>query len=75
MKRILVILIILGTWALLGPREIVYAGEDLMAAAGVTKFKEGISAPPFTIEDVAGRSVKLEDFRGKIVLLNFWATW
>jgi len=31
MKRILVILIILETWALLGPREIVYAGEDLMA--------------------------------------------
>ena len=75
MRRILVILIILGTWALLGPREIIYAGEDLMAAAGVTKFKEGISAPPFTIEDVAGKSVKLEDFRGKIVLLNFWATW
>ena len=75
MKRILVILIILGTWAMLGPREIVYAGEDLMAAAGVTKFKEGISAPPFTLEDVTGRSVKLEDFRGKIVLLNFWATW
>jgi len=48
MKRILVILIILGTWALLGPWEIVYAGGDLMAAAGVTKFKEGISAPPFT---------------------------
>ena len=75
MKRILVILIILGTWAMLGPREIVYAGEDLMAAAGVTKFKEGISATPFTLEDVTGRSVKLEDFRGKIVLLNFWATW
>jgi len=75
MKRILVLLIILGTWAILGPGVIVNAGEDLMAAAGVSKFKEGISAPNFTIEDVAGRSVKLEDFRGKVVLLNFWATW
>jgi cytochrome oxidase Cu insertion factor (SCO1/SenC/PrrC family) len=75
MKRIMVLLIIFGTWAIVGPGVIVGAGEDLMAAAGVTKFEEGISAPPFTIDDVAGRSVKLEDFRGKIVLLNFWATW
>jgi len=75
MKRILVLLILLGTLAILGSGVIVNAGEDLMAAAGVAKFKEGISAPPFTIEDVAGSSVKLEDFRGKVVLLNFWATW
>ena len=75
MKRIMILLIVLGTWPILGSGEIVNAGEDLMAAAGVTKFKEGISAPPFTIEDVAGKSIKLEDFRGKIVLLNFWATW
>ena len=75
MKRILVLLIILGTWAILGPGVIVNAGEDLMTAAGVTKFKEGISAPTFAIEDVTGRLVKLEDFRGKVVLLNLWATW
>jgi cytochrome oxidase Cu insertion factor (SCO1/SenC/PrrC family) len=75
MKRIMILLIVLGTWPILGSGEIVNAGEDLMAAAGVTKFKEGISAPTFTIEDVAGRMVKLENFRGKVVLLNFWATW
>ena len=75
MKRIFVFLIIFGTWAILGPGVNVNAGEDLMSAAGVTKFKERISAPTFTIEDVAGRSVKLEDYRGKVVLLNFWTTW
>lgn len=78
MKRILVLLVIIGTWAILGPGVIVNAGEDFMAAAGVTKIKEGISAPTFAIEDVTGRPgrlVKLEDFRGKVVLLNFWATW
>jgi hypothetical protein len=36
----MVLLIIIGTWAILGPREIVYAGEDLMAAAGVTELKK-----------------------------------
>jgi len=75
MKRFFILLIIFGTGAILGAGTISSAGEDLMAAASVIKFKEGIAAPTFTIEDVAGRSVKLEDFRGKVVLLNFWATW
>lgn len=32
-------------------------------------------APDFTLTDANGASVKLSDFRGKVVLLNFWATW
>lgn len=32
-------------------------------------------APDFTLNDAAGNPVKLSDFRGKVVLLNFWATW
>lgn len=32
-------------------------------------------APDFTLKDASGNSVKLSDFRGKVVLLNFWATW
>jgi peroxiredoxin len=32
-------------------------------------------APPFTLNDLEGRPVNLTDYRGKIVLLNFWANW
>jgi peroxiredoxin len=32
-------------------------------------------APDFTRSDVAGHAVRLSNFRGKVVLLNFWATW
>ncbi len=32
-------------------------------------------APDFSLESLDGKSMKLSDFRGKAVLLNFWATW
>jgi thiol-disulfide isomerase/thioredoxin len=33
------------------------------------------SAPEFTLKDVNGKAVNLADYKGKVVLLNFWATW
>ncbi|MCC7497211.1 MAG: redoxin domain-containing protein [Bryobacterales bacterium] len=33
------------------------------------------TAADFSLRDVDGKTVKLSDFRGKVVLLNFWATW
>ena len=32
-------------------------------------------APAFELRDLAGRVVRLDDFRGRVVVLNFWATW
>jgi peroxiredoxin len=35
----------------------------------------GSSAPAFQLSSLAGPSQSLEQYRGKVVLLNFWATW
>lgn len=35
----------------------------------------GEAAPDFTLETLEGEKVSLSDYKGKIVLINFWATW
>ena len=37
--------------------------------------REGESAPDFTLTGLSGEKVRLSDFRGKVILLNFWASW
>lgn len=32
-------------------------------------------SPPLEFKDIQGRHIRLSDYRGKVVLINFWATW
>jgi len=34
-----------------------------------------MQAPDFILQDLAGKTVRLQDLRGKVVVLNVWATW
>lgn len=41
----------------------------------IAEIAVGEEAPNFTLENLAAEEISLQDYRGKIVLLNFWATW
>ena len=47
----------------------------MLLCGATTAVKVGDVAPDFARADLAGRQVHLADYRGKLVLLNFWATW
>lgn len=42
---------------------------------GLTQFEEKVTAPDFTLTTTSGETLRLSDLKGKVVLLNFWATW
>lgn len=43
--------------------------------AGVQKLRVAVDAPDFTLKEIGGGKVSLKELRGKIILLNFFATW
>jgi thiol-disulfide isomerase/thioredoxin len=49
--------------------------RDLLIAAGLAVPKEAMPADDFSLRALKGADVKLSDYRGKVVFLNFWATW
>jgi len=50
------------------------AGPDF-AAVGLQPYDPPKPAPAFALPDLDGKTTRLEDFRGRVLLLFFWATW
>lgn len=75
-------LVVMGIIALLVAFAVLF-GDTIVANAQntrptpeqATRVKEGQKAPAFEVEMFDGSTVKLADLKGKVVLLNFWATW
>ena len=58
-----------------GPELREPAGGDNVAAGPSCSTPKGTANFDFTLKDPAGADVRLSDYRGKVILLNFWATW
>jgi cytochrome c biogenesis protein CcmG/thiol:disulfide interchange protein DsbE len=49
---------------------------SLLTGATCAKAEEtNAPAPSFSLKDLQGRTISLADFKGKVLVLNFWATW
>ena len=49
--------------------------EDYYKKLGIERPEKKILGPDFTLEDLSEKRVSLKSLRGKVVFLNFWATW
>lgn len=62
--KVLRILIVASCWTFTGCETPAPEGQRI-----------GNTMPDFQGEDVDGKLIKLSDYKGKVVLLNFWGTW
>lgn len=63
------VLLAAGAWTWL-TRDVQSAGADRVASP-----REGFPAPDFTLDTLSGDSIALSSLRGKVVVVNLWASW
>ena len=67
----LIFLIIIGV----GIIVLLQTKDSSFNLSGKPRLVKGMSAPNFTLPGLDGKTVSLADYKGKVVLLNIWATW
>ncbi len=72
-RRLSVLMIVLFLMLLLPLNARVVNAQ--FTEAGVQKLRVSVEAPDFTLKEIEGGKVHLKEMRGKIILLNFFATW
>jgi thiol-disulfide isomerase/thioredoxin len=51
------------------------ADSALFSRIGIQSVRDGQKAPDFCLDGLNGEKIRLNTLKGKILLLNFWATW
>lgn len=77
MKRLMIIITITTLALLLSgcSKEPEINEVDKYFEAGISRRSNAQQAPDFTLKNVEGQNISLSDFKGEVVLLNFWASW
>lgn len=76
-RETILALLVLVAVALLAPllRNIAVPQRTATAQGSATATLTSRPAPGFTIETLAGKKISLADYKGRVVLINLWATW
>jgi cytochrome c biogenesis protein CcmG, thiol:disulfide interchange protein DsbE len=75
---VVVVLLVAGLWKvshISHPSKGSLGGAPGLSKGGAVASKGGATAPGFSLPDLDGRPLDLANYRGKVVLLDFWATW
>jgi peroxiredoxin len=70
-KILLIFLVIVGV----GIIVLLQTKDSSFNLSGRPRLGKGVSAPDFALPDLDSKTVNLADYKGKVVLLNIWATW
>jgi cytochrome oxidase Cu insertion factor (SCO1/SenC/PrrC family) len=70
--RLVGVTLLLG---IVGSNAAAESEAEYMTTLGLTRFEQKVPAPDFTVTTITGETLRLSDLKGKVVLLNFWATW
>ncbi|MGB8476056.1 MAG: TlpA disulfide reductase family protein [Candidatus Acidiferrum sp.] len=78
MKKILLIIgtvlaLIIGTY--FADRATRLQPRSTNSVVNADSAAAGLPAPALTLKDLDGKEVSLSDYKGKVILVNFWATW
>ena len=71
-RKAYVVIALVALFCMVQPATAVAQDDEV---AKTTLVKSGMEAPNFTVEMFDGSKLTLADLKGKVVLVNFWATW
>jgi thiol-disulfide isomerase/thioredoxin len=56
-------------------QAIAFAALTMISFSPAIALGQEATKPEFTLKDLAGHTIRLSNYQGKVVLINFWATW
>ena len=72
----LILLVTLVCAGILGMQDTELTGNQSQAAQTLFQsYAKPLQAPEFSLEDLQGKLINIRDYKGQVILLNFWATW
>ncbi len=72
---IIILILCAGLSLTLLPERQSSAGNNSATYLGIQEYSNPLAAKEFALKDITNKKVNLKDYRGKVVMLNFWATW